>query len=225
MAEDSADDNGAYYYVSIEDLTLTDGQLPDPAEWKDAMNWRRRRVLRPHAVGSQGEEVYCFVGPGQGFLDPASYGAALSSCRLAIRARGGQTPSGRLFLPKPDRSGMVDVGFTLGNTAANTGAERRQFYEAKASHYEALQARRIPGGAWFRHQANAARKELSSEESATPTPNNRPRQRQNDLQQSPVHGRQGGQREPATGPRASRARIAGRNDAYRQFVRHHDGGG
>ena len=130
----------AYYALPLGDLKFTQGALPEgeaqPASGVEPL----RQFMEPYAVLDGGGEAY---------VTPAE------PRHLVVRAPQGKDLSGRLFFPKPDRSGMVILKFTASARNANADA-RERFYDAKQAHYERLLAQGIPGGAWFRLQARQA---------------------------------------------------------------------
>ena len=144
----------AFYNIPLGDLKITEGSLPDhwdPYEWPPN---QRVGAMVPYAV---------LEGDGEAYLDefvpiqPHLVTAGLAAGRISVRApKTGQDIAGRLFVPKQDWSGMVGVRFTIPSSKAKSDA-RMVFYRAKESYYQALLARDIPGGAWFRHQVREAK--------------------------------------------------------------------
>jgi len=145
----------AYYNLPIRGLKLTEGTLPggpSPTDWRAR---RRARAMQPRAV---------LDGPGEVYLSGYQFGLRAPPRRppapntpatppdwrgsILIRAPEGRDVTGRLFVPNADLSGTVMLKFTVPATQAKDQA-RRQFHQAKESHYEQLLRRRIPGGAWF----------------------------------------------------------------------------
>jgi len=166
----------AYYNIPVQDLKLVDGTLPK----RERVDWRaysKLQMMPPRAALDGPGEVYVAgrlvpgggwesslpsaapampAGPGgwQPPRDPIGPGV-----RLLIRAEAGKDLGGVLVLPNSDLSGMVALRFTVPASAAKPEA-KEAFYRGKIGHYEALLARQIPGGAWFRHQARLAQAEL-----------------------------------------------------------------
>src|SRR6266568_6622157 len=100
----------AYYYVPLTSLALSEGKLPTHFEWNSS-TWKLAEALKPYPV---------IDGEGEGFvsgetLQPWSRSpeGSYQSTFLTLRAPKGQAVTGRLFLPKPDFSGMVALKFKL----------------------------------------------------------------------------------------------------------------
>ncbi|MFH1371429.1 MAG: hypothetical protein ABII09_09125 [Planctomycetota bacterium] len=157
-----------YYYVPVKELTITEGNLPSrtpdrnmvPRHWRQTM--QRMEYIYPYAVGKQGEEMY--VGQElplsrQTFeherLGP--WGFNEDNLRLAVCAGHKDEVSGWLYLPNADFSGLVRVGFTLGQAPSDQEQKRAFFLQAKQQYYEKLGAMDLAGAAWFRHRAMLAR--------------------------------------------------------------------
>ncbi|NLF08665.1 MAG: hypothetical protein GX594_11915 [Pirellulaceae bacterium] len=83
-----------------------------------------------------------------------------------IKAPEGKAITGRLYVPNEALTEMSALKFTVPSSAAKADA-KMPFLWAKRSHYESLHRRDLPGGAWFRHQANAALIELNPQASKT----------------------------------------------------------
>src|SRR5207249_1969915 len=66
----------------------------------------------------------------------------------------GKQTTGRLFVAKLGLTGMQALKFQVPVDAVPT--QTNQFYAAKENYYRGLLSRNIPGGAWFRHQAQEA---------------------------------------------------------------------
>ncbi len=150
-----ADD--AYYRVPVKELKLTDGVLPDwggAPESTGAGSWRRRSSLEPRAVLEGAGEV-CFQRPEReaSFLEIAAEGA------IVVRVPEPREVKGRVYLPNADWSGLVGIAFTIEPSAASPDA-KLPFFKTKHAHYEGLAAKGSPGAAWFRHQADEARREV-----------------------------------------------------------------
>lgn len=142
-----------YARVPLPALELTEGALPEyrTSPWSDprvvVMNW-------PYVV---------IEGGGQAYVD-LDVVADLSSAALALEINAPREVAGRLFVPAGDGAAMQRVDFRV--LASAFGAEHRDdFLRAKAHHYELLASHDLPGTAWYRHQARAARKALGEEPS------------------------------------------------------------
>lgn len=177
-----------YYYLRLSDLQM-ESALPvmptkTPHEHGASWTWSRslQRFAYPYAV-ADGAEVYVIA---EG-LRPASLGSSnvqqrFAAARLALRSAEGRTPRGRLYLPKPDWSGMVAADFALDEANADQAEARRQFYRAKEWHYQRLLGLQTPGAAWFRHQRSQARLEIGRGDQRGPAPT--PAMSQSELQRT-----------------------------------------
>jgi len=158
LAASARAEDDAFFRIDVQDLELTEGKLPDfdrgDVPWR--IWWLLRESMEPYAVLDNEGEVY------------VSAEVARVSRRgplpdyVAVRAAEGQVVTGRLFWPKPDLSGMVAVRFEIPAADADSD-DRDDFYGAKLRHYNKLLNRGVAGAAWFRHQAQQARKELKSD--------------------------------------------------------------
>lgn len=157
-----------YYYVPVKELTITEGNLPSRTPDTNMIRshrWRsmqRMEYMYPYAVGKRGEEMY--VGRELplsrqtfGYERLGPFGFNEDILRLAVCAGHKDEVSGWLYLPNADWSGMVRVGFTLGQAPSDQKQNRAFFLQAKQQYYEKLGAMDLAGAAWFRHQAMQAR--------------------------------------------------------------------
>jgi len=146
MAED------AYYDVPLRELTLTEGELPRGGSYD-----RTALERVPYAVLDGKGEAYLHFQQGawQSWQGPAFL---YDNTSLAICAPPGGEVTGHLYVPRLDGKGMERLAFNVPISRASAEA-KDPFYVAKERHYDALVRRRVPGGAWFRHQAQLARKE------------------------------------------------------------------
>jgi len=170
-----ADD--AFFYVPPGSLKITEGKLPmghteSPWRWGE-----RTERMEPYVVlDGAGEAVFLDntlrIGRRQPRLSFVQDGQVQRN-GLFISAPAGKDVTGRLFYPKSDWSGMVQVKFRVAAGAADPKA-RPWFYAAKAVHYSSLQSDRIPGSAWFRHQARQAREAVEREKPKPEQPARQP---------------------------------------------------
>jgi hypothetical protein len=142
----------AFYHIPVASLKLTEGALPvaDAAN-NNARSWQMLRVVQPYATIDGGGEAYV-SGNTQSW--DRENGAAAQT--ISIRATEGKEITGRLFLPKLDLSGMVQVRFKISPTDAKPETQK-DFLAEKLQFYRQLQDRNIAGAAWFRHQVATAR--------------------------------------------------------------------
>jgi len=154
----------AFYHVPLADLKLTEGKFPEPPEHRDDWQTRQRRQTMPPRAVLDGEgEVYVEFQDDQ-YYWWSWYWSTPKSLRdegaLAVRAPADREVTGSLYVPKTDCSGMVRLRFAIAASAALKEGDvvlSEAFYEAKENRYEALLARDLPGGAWYRHQVRLAR--------------------------------------------------------------------
>lgn len=153
-----------YFAIPLPQLTLTQGELP--AEEGANRRWDRIDQLRPYAVlDGPGEALVTQAGeePGQWWMGNWSPAEAI----LAVRSAGAGPVTGRLFVPDADWRKLVPLAFSIPAESATAEAEQT-FRRAEVAHYERLQTLQIPGGAWFRHRADQARKALPPEPEDAP---------------------------------------------------------
>jgi hypothetical protein len=157
-----------YYYLPFEKLEITNGIWPDGSQVEISVlekNFSRRKkvinFMHPYAVGNANEEIYLLkksspeISPSWAVLRPS-----LDDYFIALRAQKGTIPSGFLFVPRADWSGMTRLDFSLSTAHPNQNEARQKFLQAKERHYQRLFNLNIPGAAWFRHQMRQARSEL-----------------------------------------------------------------
>ena len=148
LSNQAAVTEDAYFHLPIAGLTFAEGTLPgqpNPTGWH---RWQTLPAFQPYAVLDGEGEVYI----GGESLQPWNLGNRFyDNTTIAMRAAKGKDLSGRLFVPKPDFSGMLPLKFTVAAAKA-TPESKTEFLKAKESHYRRLLDRNIPGAAWFRHQ-------------------------------------------------------------------------
>ena len=144
-----AEAKDAYYHLPLKDLDLVEGKLPPPppADWRVVA---QGLALRPHAVVD---------GAGEAYVVSAAHGEWALAVRVPTAPRD---LAGTVFVPTPEADKLVRLRFNVPASAGATGAEAGAvFLREKQLHYESLVAERIPGAAWFRHQARQARQALA----------------------------------------------------------------
>src|SRR6185369_8853566 len=111
VAVQSAVAANVYFNIPVASLTLTDGKLPANSGSDLSGNWQRRwqmmDLLQPYAALDGEGEV--FVSGGNS--SPWARRNEGDSETISISAPEGKDVTGRLFLPKSDSSGMVQVRF------------------------------------------------------------------------------------------------------------------
>ena len=80
--------------------------------------------------------------------------------KLAIRSLDSRPSSGTIILPQAHGVNPLVVKFQMKVITADQKRSKVAFYTAKEQHYARLHGLGIPGGAWFRHQAQSARVKL-----------------------------------------------------------------
>lgn len=161
-----------YYYLPLKDLTVTKGQFPTDSDVAVSARLSMSRNLRslsnfmqPYAVGDANEEIYLDFADGRrrSLWSPwTSMSEQISQTHIAVRSEKGKAVAGRLFLPKPDWSGMTSLDFSLSKESADQKAARLSFLRARQRHYRNLLNMNIPGAAWFRYQADTAGSQIDS---------------------------------------------------------------
>lgn len=159
-----------FYASSVADLPLVGGALPPDPNAQAQRQWQMSEYLYPYAVLDGAGEVFVFTeGARRGWgLDWSS-----TTGVLGARVAEGAGATGTLYVPNADWTGLVPLRFDLARAPARADA-RRTFFTAKASHYERLIDRGIPGGGWFRRQADEARRILETEYNVDPAQRPRP---------------------------------------------------
>ena len=163
LAAAVADD--AFYQIKLSDLKIN-GKRPEQIQLDLPTNWRnheRSWTMFPYVVLDGQGEAYLFDGNTNFRWNTLQLNAQTETVFVRLTKVG--SVNGRLYWPKSDWSGMAAYKFTIPAEKASDNA-RLPFYHAKASYYEDLLARDLPGGAWFRHelaQAQAAQKIKPSE--------------------------------------------------------------
>jgi len=127
-----------------------------------------RSYMKPYAVGDGGEEIYV-VAYGQDMIwdHEASFNHNLNLCRIAIRSSGPLKPKGKIYIPKPDLTGMVCLGFVANFVVKNPLEAKQSFLNAKENYYLDLLRLEGPGGAWYRHQVLSISNETVDETERT----------------------------------------------------------
>jgi hypothetical protein len=145
-----------FYRVALGDLKVEGGELPAegaPEDWAGRSRWD---TLRPYAVlDGEGDALIAPAGArGGDWVRPTLRGSVL----LVRTPRGGNV-GGTVYLPDAKAGRLVPRLFTIGAAAASAEA-RQDYYGGREWHYERLLSQNVPGGAWFRHQARAARLQI-----------------------------------------------------------------
>lgn len=160
-----------YYYVSLSKLRIDNGELPASASVDQSLRNIDRSMrsnienyVQPYAVGSNGEEIYLRYEPERrtrnwNIRRPISN--LVADTFMAIRTQKSGTPSGVLYLPRADFSGMERLEFSLDSVEQDQEFARRNFLNTKEKHYERLLRLRGAGAAWYRYQIRQVQIELS----------------------------------------------------------------
>lgn len=148
--------------VQVSQLEFKGGPLAPEDE--TANTWRMMDVLIPSVTLS---------GPGEAYIGDVSDEEQVWSPTVFARERSfvvakipaGATLAGTLLVPDPTWTRLEALKFTAPQTS---GDAERVFYRAKAAHYERLQRLLAPGSAFFRREADLARKAGGQEQDAAP---------------------------------------------------------
>src|SRR5262245_54470191 len=109
-----------YYTVPLGDLVKREQLEGSP---RHRFDWSLAQTMRPYALLDGPGEARVLVPAGNWFAPDAVVGASM----LCVKAPAGAAPKGRLWIAKPDQSGMLEVPFELGKeraAAADEGAAR-----------------------------------------------------------------------------------------------------
>lgn len=136
-----------YFRVPVERLDL-DSPLPG-IERSRTFAPPGRPEARAHVELDEGEGYLLLAEPVPG-EDPGG------PVEVVVHVERSHPVSGTLVVWSGDSGRFARRSFTLEAQGSDAGAEAA-FYRAKATHYENLLWREIPGAAWFRHQADVAR--------------------------------------------------------------------
>lgn len=156
-----------FYRVKLSELKITAGEIPRSDA--SSRGWRIREALLPYVRLAGAGEAYC-VG-----VDAQSNRLQLGdfpSRELFVRAPAGADVVGKVYLPNAKLDGMAEVGFAI--PRGTTPVSAKEFWPGKIAYYDALVARQLPGSAWFRYQADEARKALGTVAGADAANNVRP---------------------------------------------------
>ncbi len=152
----------AYFHVMINNLQLTEGELPESKEPDWSVWWRNRNRLAYAVLDGDGEVYVKYL------VRPSGRRQDDLERDMVVRVPAKRDVTGRLYLPRSDDSGMKMVKFRIPQDQAQ-GDARHDFYEMKLQHYEDLLARGVPGAAWFRHEMRSAEQALRGTDHDTAT--------------------------------------------------------
>jgi hypothetical protein len=155
----AATENSAYYFVQLNQLEITEGELPSvkkPKEQASSFNSQNARNLGnnlfPYAIGDD-NEIYFVAMEGNSRLNPRiPLARSILNLRIATSVHQGKTPSGILYLPRPDWSGMDAVKFRISTAPINQETAKAQYLKSKIAHFQRLRNLNASGTAWYRHQ-------------------------------------------------------------------------
>lgn len=148
-----------YYEVPVNTLVFSESSLPSNDEAPPGRKWRLQSTMQPYVVLDREGEVYLGGDSNEPWLAP---GWPIEKASLFIHVSHEAEVSGRLVVPKSDLSGMSLLRFKLPR-GARPMESSATFLKAKERHYRFLLDRGIPGGAWFRYQAESARNARTGE--------------------------------------------------------------
>jgi len=165
LAQDS------YYYVALKDLKITQGEWPTHNTHQASVSprsylYRQSDFTRPYAVGDNYEEIYFACDDPRRWYEISQMPEILSRSNryyLAIKQTSERIPVGRLFIPINGGAGMTYLDFTLNDQTTSTPDAKAKFLQAREQYYRQWASLGIPGGAWFRHQANETKKQIDAE--------------------------------------------------------------
>lgn len=138
-----------FYYQFANQLELVESR-PEISV-SERLHEALKPAMAPYAV---------LDGPGEVYLTGEGWSRDWSDdCTVLVRRAQSGEVTGRLFVPKPDLSGMLCLRFKIPDTRRLPDSEQR-FYLAKYGYYRSLAGRGLPGAPWFRQQAEAARMQI-----------------------------------------------------------------
>ncbi len=167
----NAEGEDTYYSAPVSKFlpNIASSSTDQPTR-RSARNWRINSVLRSYAVviGKGEAFIGCNSGSNQPNQNINNFSSRCSE-ELIVKAPGGTPVKGKLFVVKPDLSGMSEGVFEFTTTSAN-GTLESAFIEAKRSYYQYLQSQNIPGGSYFRHVVDTMNKKSLGTNPSTPLP-------------------------------------------------------
>lgn len=139
----------AYFRVSIADLEILEGKLPDSR--RTTNSWQQWQVDWTYVP-------YAFVaGEGEAYVGNETNASTDSFSAMTLAARGpaGKDLEGTCVFPNPDHRGMSALRFRIAANKATTEA-RTVYLMLKERRLQQLLQRGVPGAAWFRHELREA---------------------------------------------------------------------
>ncbi|MFH1532838.1 MAG: hypothetical protein ABIK09_19110 [Pseudomonadota bacterium] len=134
----------------VGELQFTEGRLSTPADEPGYLNWRTFQSNYPRVLVDGGEGYV--TGSFTQWDWPGNF---LENARVVVCAPAGAKVTGSLLIPDASVKGrgMRRLRFTIPKSKATAGAVEA-FAQGRRAHYERLLTEGIPGGAWFRLQAD-----------------------------------------------------------------------
>ena len=133
-----ADPKKTYFFSSLNKLEITNGSLPSEARIPRSvrsMNWQRARILGdclfPYAIGDNGETFYVALEGRARFNANSAVSNALANLRIATAVPQGGIPSGTLYVPRMDWSGMDALKFRIPTAPLKQQTARANYLKAK----------------------------------------------------------------------------------------------
>ncbi len=155
----AATTKSTYYFAQLNQLEIIEGELPSlkkPHKRVSSFNNQEERNLGnnlfPYAIGDN-NEIYYLTMEGNSRLRPqASLAQSLLHLRVATSIDQGETPSGILYIPRVDWSGMDAVKFRIPAAPINQEIAKADYLKSKIAHFRRLRNLNASGTAWYRHQ-------------------------------------------------------------------------
>ncbi len=144
-----------YFRIKLDELKITAGEVPQTADGPSGRNWRIGEAAVPYVRLEGPGEAYCVtidrsaIQPWYGKFPPRE---------MLVRAPAGVDVKGTLFVVNSKLDGMTPVSFVI--PKETPAASAKDFLSGKMNYYDLLVARELPGSAWFRYQADSARRQL-----------------------------------------------------------------
>jgi hypothetical protein len=170
-----------YLAVRIADLKIVEGALADlapspSADEQEPVRFRRRwmieRLTLPYVIMDGAGEAFPEMFDAEtlqwGAFRPTAESVTANST-LLIRLPEGAPATGRLYLVKPDASGMIPLRFEIPADLASAPDAQSRYLVARQGSYQYLQNLGLPGRRWFGEQERRAAAAQAAATSPTAT--------------------------------------------------------
>ncbi|MBT5378316.1 MAG: hypothetical protein HN675_14935 [Opitutae bacterium] len=159
----AATQESTYYFTQLSQLEIVEGELPSlkqPHKQVRSFNNQKQRNLGnnlfPYIIGNNHEIYYLTMEGNSRLLTRGTLAQSLLNLRIATKTDPGKTPSGILYLPREDWSGMETVKFRIPAAPINQVKAKADYLKSKIAHFIRLRNLNVTGTAWYRHQIQEA---------------------------------------------------------------------